>query len=345
MPTRKQRAQQNAARAAAQLTYKRRRLEASAPLNLSQHIDTISTINTDDTNGTGDTDDTDDTDKTDDMDETDETENETRKWFWNESADESDTETQNEEEDSDTDESDQEMERSRAEPMAKPTAVLKWNREGEQNRRGAYGKGSVSSLRRQRIAAEELAKEASKSYNIEALWQRSRDLGMVSSASTQEERHVSSLANVPRGSRPPCLKRRQIRKNQQIEALRDLKELLQSVKKQEKKYGDRLSPLSNYYRRHQMVQQFLQAQLKTANGKRTAISEEIAQGFDRGQPTARNITQWENSWVNSRTIPERKERDDCTSWMYDQDVSDAIRTFAKSKGDRMYSLFSACSND
>ena len=46
-------------------------------------------------------------------------------------------------------------------------------------------------------------------------------------------------------------------------ALDDLNRLLKLVIEQEKKYGTRLSPHSNYYRRHVMVQQFLQSQLSS----------------------------------------------------------------------------------
>lgn len=173
MPSRSQRAQQNAARAASALTYKKRRLDASVPVlpNLSQGDldDRLSTPNTSDTKG--------------------DTKGESGTLFWNKSADGNRSDTA-EDGYSDTHKPDQEVERSRAEPVASPknfSAVLKWNKEGEQKMRGSYGKGSTSSLRRQKISAQDLAKEASKSYNIGALWQRNRDLGMVSSAGTQEQ--------------------------------------------------------------------------------------------------------------------------------------------------------------
>ena len=76
-----------------------------------------------------------------------------------------------------------------------------------------------------------------------------------------------------------------------MSALNDLTKLLESVKAQEKKYGgNRLSPLSNYYCRHLMVQQFLQAQLTIGPSQtRRDLSRNVAQSFGRGTVIARNI--------------------------------------------------------
>ena len=62
---------------------------------------------------------------------------------------------------------------------------IKWNKVGKRNLRGEYGKGSKSTQMRHNKSARDLEKEASKIYNIEALWQRSRDLGMISKANNQ----------------------------------------------------------------------------------------------------------------------------------------------------------------
>ena len=83
------------------------------------------------------------------------------------------------------------------------------------------------------------------------------------------------------------------------------------VAEQEKKYKNKLSPHSNYYQRHVMVQQFFQTQLKTQPSQtRRDLSMTIARGFGRGQTTARNIVQWKTSWVDEQNIPERKKRQD-----------------------------------
>lgn len=51
--------------------------------------------------------------------------------------------------------------------------------------RGDNRKGSRSTNKRQRKATKELEKEASKTYNIRALWKRNHDLGLISEASSK----------------------------------------------------------------------------------------------------------------------------------------------------------------
>lgn len=151
-------------------------------------------------------------------------------------------------------------------------------------------------------SARDFEKEASKAYNIQELWQRGRDLGMITQVSNQvgleqptelqpndSVSSISSLSEIPRGCSPP-LSKEQIPRNQQVEALEDLTRLLRLMTEQEKKYEDRLSPHSNFYRRHLMVQQFLQIQLRTQPSQsRRAFALTIARSFGRGIPTDRNI--------------------------------------------------------
>ena len=40
--------------------------------------------------------------------------------------------------------------------------------------------------------------------------------------------------------------------------------------------------------------------------------------------------------MNIRKIPEKKERDDSKSWMYDKEVNDAIKAFARTKSNSKY---------
>lgn len=88
-----------------------------------------------------------------------------------------------------------------------------------------------------------------------------------------------------------------------------------------------------------MVQQFLQLQLKIQpSPTRRALSIQVAQAFSHGDSTGRSIVRWENSWIDLRKIFERKERTDSDSWMYDVDVSDAIRKFVRTMGDSKYYL-------
>lgn len=88
---------------------------------------------------------------------------------------------------------------------------IKWNKEGEDKLRGAYGNGSRSTSRRERKSTRELEKQASKTYDIRVLWQRNIELGMASTANSQvgleqvaESQPIDnvspiSLLDIPRG--------------------------------------------------------------------------------------------------------------------------------------------------
>ena len=123
MTSKRQRAQRNAARAASNEVFKKRRLEArSVPTIRSQSKiddDKLSTIDTTDT------------------------EEEEETWFWNESANETNSDT--EEDGDDVDGLDLDLEESRTERAVSPGACktqIKWKKEGEDKLRGTYGKGS-----------------------------------------------------------------------------------------------------------------------------------------------------------------------------------------------------------
>ena len=122
--------------------------------------------------------------------DTSDTEDDSQTWFWNESANESDSDS--EEEGDNRDDGDDENlgeEHSKTEGETSSEVLkqeLKWNKEGERSLRRGYGSGSRSSRKRERKSARELDKEGSKSYNIKALWQRSRELGILSAANSYD---------------------------------------------------------------------------------------------------------------------------------------------------------------
>ena len=135
---------------------------------------------------------------------------------------------------------------------------IKWNKRGEDKLRGGYGNGSRTTLKKKRKFARELEKEAFNTYNIRALWKRSSDLGLISSANSQERlgqlpelqpnNSVSSivlLLEIPRGGTSILSKQNTLR-SQQIKVLDDLNRLLKLVIEQEKKYGTKLLPHTNY---------------------------------------------------------------------------------------------------
>lgn len=262
------------------------------------------------------------------------------RWFWDESANESQSDSA-EEGDTDWEKENGNKETKQPktdEPAAPKQIQLVWKEEAEKNKRGTYGAGSRSTRQRQRNKAKALEKEASQSYQIDALWQRQQDLGLVSS---QTELASSPpldnypLSQVPRGKQSKS--KEEIQTQERNEALQTLTRLLQLVTEQEKKYGERLSPHSNFYRRHVMVQQFLQAQLRDTTGRtRKELSQDVARCFGRGGETSRNITRWEKSWIDNRVILEKKNREDYESWMDDEDLKESIRNFARKEGDRMF---------
>ena len=147
------------------------------------------------------------------------------------------------------------------------------------------------------------------------------------------------LSQIPSGCTPPKSKR-EIQKEQRIDALQDLTKLLQLVTDQEKKYEEQLSPHSDFYQRHIIVQQFLQIQLKNrSRSTQRSLSLIVAHSFGRGYNTSRNIVQWENSWIDEREIPERKSREIYASWMDDKELKESIKNFARIQEDRMYYIY------
>ncbi len=90
--------------------------------------------------------------------DTNDTEDESKTWFWNDSANESDSDIE-EGEDSDENESDLEVEESR-EVSPEICKGIKWNKEGENKLCGVYKIGSKATSKRQQKSAQELDEQA-----------------------------------------------------------------------------------------------------------------------------------------------------------------------------------------
>lgn len=239
MPSKRQLDQWKNSRTASLQTFKKRRQDSSSVPNLVQPNLEDNKANTSDTSDTSDT------------------EGESGTWFWHESADESES-------DSDEEEPNSEGGQPSYEGSAKLESQrkeIRWNREGETRLRGGYGKGSRATPTRQKKSAQALTLEASKTYKLGALWQRHTEQ-VYSAANTSDElaslaesgpisKVISAilLSNLPRGCEPP-LSDEEIKKNLRFDGLKDLSRLLKLVTEQEKKYKCRLSPQSNFYRRH-----------------------------------------------------------------------------------------------
>ena len=143
------------------MTFKKGRLEASQLLKPVQPQPDDNTNNTSDTEGKSGT------------------------WYWNKSANESCSDTE-EERYSDIDEKNEtRTEESKTQEEATPEVTLRWNRNGKSSLCGGYGKGSKSASQRQQKLARDFKREALQTYNIEALWQQGRSLGLISTANTQ----------------------------------------------------------------------------------------------------------------------------------------------------------------
>lgn len=61
---------------------------------------------------------------------------------------------------------------------------IHWDKKREDNLQKFYGKGSLATLKKKTKVAKELEKEASRSYNIGAFWQRNCGLGRFSQANS-----------------------------------------------------------------------------------------------------------------------------------------------------------------
>lgn len=106
----------------------------------------------------------------------------------------------------------------------------------------------------------------------------------------------------PGHSHNPSQTKQELNQEKRTIALKDMSRLFEFVTVQEE-----ISPHSNFYCRHMMVQQFLQIQLKTnLRATRRNCSMSIARLFGKKQGMAQNIVRWEKSWVEEREILKQK---------------------------------------
>lgn len=133
---------------------------------------------------------------------------------------------------------------------------------------------------------------------------------------------------------PPPLTFQEQQREMRATGLGNLEKPLSLVTEQDKKYGYRLSPRSNFFQRHVMVKHFLSIQTRKIPGQNCRqLARSVAASFNRGHTTARNIVRWEKSWVTIGEIPMRKEAEMYASWLTDEDVVMDIRKFARNQGD------------
>jgi len=231
------------------------------------------------------------------------------------SSDDSESEFDDDSEDQDQ-ESDFEIsdaeEENGAESMNQLVSDLRYEKGAGKHLRASWGSGSERTERRRREEAVQLKVEASKCYDIRALWDRARLVGICKDQEEsgrpegsnffENEDRIPLLEDIPRGSSPP--KRRPTRSERQ-NAVSDLIYLLGHKKKIKERYGDCGGLGGTYQLRHDMVLQFLHAQLRKENHglQRRTVALQVANSHGRGMHTARMLVQWETAWVYEREIP------------------------------------------
>ena len=112
-------------------------------------------------------------------------------WFWNQSANELESDSECDGYSDSEGDSGPEAEgggsktEKEALPQNRPREI-KWNKKGEESLRGVYGQGSVATFYRKKKAMKKWEDEGHKLYNIQALWQRNRDLGLIFDTNSQQ---------------------------------------------------------------------------------------------------------------------------------------------------------------
>ena len=204
--------------------------------------------------------------------------------------------------------------------------------------RAGWGTGSERQNRCIRQHQRELEHAASQSYSITSMFERQRNLGL--SIRSEEGPQSASLKDIERAT-PQISKSASLQQRNEearLKALNDLTRFLGLKKGQEEKYGRVLSPRSNLYRRHIMVQSFLWIQQRKhefPDSSRRGLARVVAKNNGKGGHTAQKIVQWEKSWVKTRAIPESKagKHRHHISWMDDEEILLALRSFINRKGE------------
>ena len=226
---------------------------------------------------------------------------------------------------------------------------LKYYKGAGESLRNTWGVGSARTERRKQQEARILKAEASKCFDIRALWERGKILGICKDAENEGgkdsegqgffegQSRIPLLEEVPRASSPPI---RRPNAEEREAALAEMLYLLSHKKKIKEKYGD--EGLTGAFRqRHEMVLQFLRAQRRKENlgQRRRKVALGIANSHGRGMHTARMIVQWELQWIEAREIPRSQQGGGdgrIVTWFEDEGVLLAVREYIMQTGERKY---------
>ena len=194
-------------------------------------------------------------------------------------------------------------------PPADINSVLKYKDSAGSYLRGPYGAGSKATTKRKAQDQRERAKIASTCYSISALFQKQK-------APAMNPPNTESM-------------------NRRKEAQKEIEDLLRLKTKVQEKFG--LKGLKGATRRrYEMVRSFFWTQQKTPDLSRKQAALQVANAYNRGSHTAREVLKWERQWIAERHINPSNQghsANHCLSMLDDEGTMLAAREYISSAGD------------
>ena len=174
-------------------------------------------------------------------------------------------------------------------PIVEPV-VLGWDAEGQAKLRDIWGKKSRSTEERKQRNAREFQRQAVQYFHIGGMFKKAQEKADQRRETdvqvTDGQRNGQEKSDLNNPVQPACflpVSQKQVLTELRIQALKNLERLMDLVTEQEKKYGYRLSPQSNFYQRHLMVKHFLSYQKRRLLGQtRRNFASSVAATFNRG---------------------------------------------------------------
>jgi hypothetical protein len=222
---------------------------------------------------------------------------------------------------------------------------IRWNDDADNNLRSPWGGGSASTQKRARRTQRELKLAASQSYSIASLFERQQHLRLHTKDAISDAHGGKDI--IPRACSPPPAQNKPVSNSEEAQrtAAAKLDRLLLLPTEQKKMYGSAMDPRSSFYLRHRMVQSFLWLQLRRSqfpSKTRRELACITAHSFKRGLHTGRMIIKWAKSWVRDQKIPNTNagRHKHHFTWMDDEDVVFAVRSFIRQQGESEYTVLS-----
>ena len=198
-------------------------------------------------------------------------------WYWHDSSDDDYSDSDKESAGEGEEEEEERTQSGSQFPTAEP-AVLGWDGEGEAKLRGIWGKGSQSMEERKQRNAREFQKQAAQCYHIGGMFKKAQEKAdqrrKTQVQATDGQHNNQEKSDLNNTAQPACslpASQKEVLIELRIQALKNLERLMDLVTEQEKKYSSRLSPQSNYYQRHLMVNIFYQVSKRSLEVKHVEI--------------------------------------------------------------------------